>query len=1208
MMRGNRQDSIDDIDKMIDDVQASGGRARTGAFQFDAIDSVTKFTQQSGLAGLLQGMNLEGGDENEGKEEGSQDLDDLLNEMEDPEFEGRTRSAASAINLNSMGGFGLSIEKPITNKDERKLDDVDKQILEFMAARMTIIKDLPTVVGSNENLNESGTRDTIGIFSTPQTGARGRATQAFLSPHPKSSMAHQRLSVMDASKGISAWSGRFDGGTMKPLEPPPPTPEELKLEEDRKETWIDLVEKKLRENPDDKTPLKYKINKEAVMQRAYKRTRGSIPQDVKKEVNMIASILQKKAKESKSSRPMQVADKQLIDIFDEKERATIKAIKQDKPNCYESIFEKDIWKPNGLPPVLLGKAQKIFDLVKDQHSGKLTSFAISQDCKSLYVVGTDTGEVIEVDIAKRTCKKDKLGKKVNSLDISDDNQLWVAVLESGEVYVKKTFGSWLSKRQFMENSPLRYVRFIDNENLIAATDTHVLRFVVKNLKVMFDITKHYIIQNSPSVIVNVSVVPIGALSNLVVSTAQSVTMYLLSNPIEQLYCVERPDYISPDTLPSVTWLFPEEKPFQYLLICWDDYAYLYKIEGPTCLVCGMKKLAQRISWCCVLRNRMILIIMEDCTVMLETVQSLFANVEYRGGFDKTFKLPERNLSRFKMMKASSGSVAKTWSESIKSYKNTLFFLRDDSITNVYLMGFDELANVYKDRDEWILSLKLCLDIILGRIKSNENELETIKVELQTLILAYLEKKAPRATSLDEIQSRALRNCIDAAIVSENQEFLFTTLRQRFEGLNFWREIELFIEQGVISRLSLDLLTDSAPFLSANLVQYLVYKVPDKELSGESGVICNLVGILKKRKMWQSLYRIALVHYNSQLSGILTSILTDLMCYDDSANSMLKDCATDSDDIQALSTSPTIMCYMRMFWFLKVIVNWNVGLILKNFSFMEEIWIKAVEWLMDPSSIKVLMSVNSNMYLEIYFDLFLNVDFNNSQVIGHTLKQRLTMIKNAIEGISTEAQLKDPEDQELQTTEEDTREDEEEEIDNFITFKAIVESLLQFSDETKKVEISFLSLKLISLSVFKQILDDSDFVKNLLFNILSEPYSDKRLWFNYEPISKQDFEEKVVRIVDQFQKSKAFDRDCKRQLADLATRNDFYRISAFMIEITRGSIDAYRQYFASLKGKSPGHFFMWLKKKITETRNLDKKIELCFEVVNDLEDLVDFILT
>ena len=144
-----------------------------------------------------------------------------------------------------------------------------------------------------------------------------------------------------------------------------------------------------------------------------------------------------------------------------------------------------------------------------------------------------------------------------------------------------------------------------------------------------------------------------------------------------------------------------------------------------------------------------------------------------------------------------------------------------------------------------------------------------------------------------------------------------------------------------------------------------------------------------------------------------------------------------------------------------------------------------------------------------------------------------------------------------------------------------------------------------MSVFKQIIDDSIFVKELLTSILSAPFTPKRLWFNYEPIPKEDFEEKVVRIVDQFQRSDAFDRDCKKSLADLANSNKFYRVYSFMLEITRGPIEAYRQYFASVQGSNPSHLFSWIKRTISEIKNIDKKAELCFEVVKDLGELVVF---
>lgn len=1181
-------DSIDDIDAMIADMDRHGGRSRTNAFRSTSMMTVDKYDDRS-----------------------ANNIDDDA-DINDRQFQSRDRSAASAINANDMSSFGFAREKPFTYEEERKLDDVDKQVLEFMAARMTMLNDVPSIVGSNENLANPSTRDTFGAFATPQPGHRGRATQAFLSPQPRMSAAHHRMSVIDTSKALpSDWSVKFEGGSLKPLESPSVIDEPADV---RQDTWIDVIERKLRDDGG-QSISKASIDKEKVMQLAYHRTRGSTQRDVNRQVGMIASIMQKKAKDDRSKKVVQVADKQLLDIFDEKERSIIKAIRRPKIKTFQSVFEKDAWMSSGLPPVLFGKAQKIFDLIKGQYTGKLTSFAISPDCRSLYVVGTDTGDVIEVDIVKRTTKKEKLGKRVNSLDISKDNQLWAAVLENGDIYVKKTFGSWLSKKMFMENLPLIFVRFIDNDTMIVATERSVLRCAVKNLKVMLDITKEYIFQHSSDPVTNIVVVPTGALSTLIVSTPRRVTLYLLSSPIEKMFAVDRPDYIAKGSLPSIGWLSPEDKSFHYLLICWADYVFLYKVEGPSCLICGMKQLSKRIDWCCVLRNRTILLTMSDDTTSIDSVQSMFANFDDGIGFDRSFSMTDKRYTIDRSIDVDD-TISISYSESVKCYNNTIFMIRHDSIANVYLMSFDDLSTVYKDRDEWILALKLCVEVINGKIKANHDEVCMMKDVIKSTIVAYLDKKMTKTVSVDSTHLKALKNSIDAMIATDNLEFMFTTVRQRFEPIVFWREIESFIEEGAIESIPLNLMPEAAAYLSADVTQHLVYKVPDKDLLTESNRLTGLVDVLKRRKMWQSLYRIALVMYSSQMSGVLTSMLTDLMCYDDSTNSLLRQC-NDADKIFALSSSPTVMSYMRMFWFLKVIVNWNVGLMLTNFGHMEDIWIKAVEWLMDPSSIKVLMSVNANMYLETYFDLFLNVDFNNSQVIGHSLKQRLTTIKNAIAGVSPAPQSRDPrnfkylkdsrdskDDHDLRTTEEDTIEDDDQSSDNFVTFKAIVESLLQFSDDCKRIEISFLALKLISLSTFKQILDDSQFVKLLLINVLSDRFKDDRLWFNYEPISKHDFEEKIVRIIDQFQRSQAFDRESKRQLADISTSNDYHRIGAYMIEITRGTIDAYHHYIDSLRDSQPGHLFAWLKKKIIETVNIDKKAELCFEVMKDMRLLVD----
>ena len=65
--------------------------------------------------------------------------------------------------------------------------------------------------------------------------------------------------------------------------------------------------------------------------------------------------------------------------------------------------------------------------------------------------------------------------------------------------------------------------------------------------------------------------------------------------------------------------------------------------------------------------------------------------------------------------------------------------------------------------------------------------------------------------------------------SNNLEFLFKNLRPKFDELCFWREIELFIENGLIVKIPLDVLPEGGLYLQSESLTRIIYQYDLGEL-------------------------------------------------------------------------------------------------------------------------------------------------------------------------------------------------------------------------------------------------------------------------------------------------------------------------------------------------------------------------------------------
>ena len=961
------------------------------------------------------------------------------------------------------------------------------------------------------------------------------------------------------------------------------------------DSWISDLEKKIRYNEVENLYNKSKLNVGDLVQQAADKNRGLC----KKEGIVVDKVKEFKFDSSQGNFPFKI----LLDKFDKSQSKCIKEIRRPRENNFYSALKEANWSSNGLSALNFDKdkTKEIADLIKNQINGQLVCFAVSEEKKDLIIIGTDLGDVVEVELRQKKVRRHKLESRVTSLDISPDCEKFVAGLQTGEVYLKKTFGSWSSKRQKIDDHPLLQVRFTTNDSILSVSESNIFRLELTDLKVIYDISKKPIIQNStypileanfsgPRLVVcfvsHIQILDIEE-KHVEGERKESGEIGMSGGP----WILEKPDFVDGECAPSVSWLSLYNKREVFLLVFWGRFILLAKQEGGSLNLVGMKQLGQQVLWGQVLRNRVILVVFEDYEVHMLSVQTVFVNLMSGGGFEAKFKLSKLEYAHPRELKIEGCTQAvKISGEIIRSSSNVVYFLKKDTIFRVYLFSLQEMAREYSEKGEWLPAFKLCVEVCEDRISADDQEKLVMKSEAVQLSLRYTEKFLEKSKTTEELQSRMIRICIEALLSTGNLDYLFKKMRLKFDEISFWKEIDIFIENGLLNYVPISALKDGGLYLQSDSFQFLVFQFSTEELLSHEEEFNQVLMMLKRRKLWPSLYRIGFMTVESTLNLVLSTMMGELMSVTSSDHKDIEE-RIQSDKF-ASSVTPDelfednrLSSYLRIFWYLRTIVNWNVETFFENNSRMEDVWAKTIEWLVDPQNIKVMTKVNISAFLEIFFELFLNIDFSTSELVASKMKDKIDRIKGCMDDSSLYFRV-----------------EEESHMDNFFVFKAVLGSLFQFCDKKYSQDVSFLALKVVTLSVFKNFYEEKELLRNVLRHLVQTEFVGGRLWFHFEPISKEDYEEQIIRVLKNLKHHSIFDF-IQAELDESSLEAGFCRVHCYFQELKHGPLVALKKKINLVRYGNPSYLFNWIKKNLVEIKDNQLRSDFQKEIVANLGYLI-----
>lgn len=95
-----------------------------------------------------------------------------------------------------------------------------------------------------------------------------------------------------------------------------------------------------------------------------------------------------------------------------------------------------------LSPVESDSCKEINDLLIPHFEGKMTCFYYTS---KLLILGTDEGEIVELDRTNEKCRTFSLEGTIVTVDINNNSTIWAAGSSEGHVFVKKAYGGWAKK-------------------------------------------------------------------------------------------------------------------------------------------------------------------------------------------------------------------------------------------------------------------------------------------------------------------------------------------------------------------------------------------------------------------------------------------------------------------------------------------------------------------------------------------------------------------------------------------------------------------------------------------------------------------------------------------------------------------------------------------------------------------------------------------
>jgi hypothetical protein len=132
--------------------------------------------------------------------------------------------------------------------------------------------------------------------------------------------------------------------------------------------------------------------------------------------------------------------------------------------------------------------------LKENIGGNFTAFSYTPQ---LLVLGTDLGEIMQMELPSKKVKYFDLDGTVLTIDCNFSSKIWAAGTDIGALFIKKTH-SRFGKRtinDFGEGLEIRQIRFYKELSMVVSTIEKVEVIFLRDLKLGFDCQRFPIVED-----------------------------------------------------------------------------------------------------------------------------------------------------------------------------------------------------------------------------------------------------------------------------------------------------------------------------------------------------------------------------------------------------------------------------------------------------------------------------------------------------------------------------------------------------------------------------------------------------------------------------------------------------------------------------------------------------------------------------------------
>lgn len=802
--------------------------------------------------------------------------------------------------------------------------------------------------------------------------------------------------------------------------------------------------------------------------------------------------------------PTQKTLLELINIFESSQEKNISNMLLNPDKKYYSPLTENI---NNEPNILPLKINQFH--IQNEIFENSTITCISKS-KSYFVIGTDKGEIIELEYKKQLIRKFKVEGIVLCCDINEDESLFVAGTSESVIFLKKMQGGWKKKSdsRMMDGKPIISIRFFEKNAFVVATRVNVRRVKIRDIKLAYDFMSTKVFKMNIFDICHLHVFQVNEERWIVVaSTLDIVHFSIIGDKIRYIGNMTRPSSVAKGWLPVVSSMKPVDKEYNYVLVFWKNVVNLAKIHKANVILAGEKHFDFNIMWGTVILSKVVFILDDEFNLKIETLESIFIESKNKDekyiDFYGDCKLNGNIIPSFWDVSYCDQSKKniKTVVEKMRRSKDEVVYISNNTLLELNMTKLPILVDEYFRYNYWKKALNLSSLIIKGKLFANEEEIREVRMKVEGKILGFIQDKL---TNPEANQEEILSIAVESLISCGYEDKIFQDLESKFEAKIFWKVIIKFLEVGQLSKIPIQNLEKGALLLENDLLEPLLMRINPQDIDHFKESFDNLYNAVDQRNLITPMSWMSVLLPQKFLLKFLNKLLGFFMDVDNEElnkyNELIFDCNLRELNMEKVNEKDSsLFKFLALFWFLNKIFSWE--------NFQEEIFSKnkislysiTLDWLLNNGHFGKIMRLNVQILLEIFYRIFLEGGFILSEEGKKILNDMWGEKKKLLGEENLEYFVKIYK-----------------EIDDLNAHKCLlllIHSEIIGNDTNEfEVDFAFFLTKILNLSIFEDLTSETLLIQNLLMKIVQSKYKKSRFWILYTPLNQCDFEDEILNAI------------------------------------------------------------------------------------------------